>query len=75
MDYDGGHAYGDDDDTEGGVNDDLVGAAFGAKERSKHGDFSAFEHPLERRANELKQNGCKVSTFTSTIVCFRVDTF
>ena len=60
----GGFAYGEDNDNdndnEGGVNDDLVGAAFGAKERTKHGDYSAFEHPLERRANELKQNDCKV---------------
>lgn len=56
----GGFGYGEDNDNEGGVNDDLVGAAFGAKERTKHGDYSAFEHPLERRANELKQNDCKV---------------
>lgn len=59
----GGCGFGEDNDNdnEGGVNDDLVGAAFGAKERTKHGDYSAFEHPLERRANELKQNDCKVS--------------
>lgn len=55
-----GNSHGDDNDNEGGVNDDLVGAAFGAKERTKHGDYSAFEHPLERRANEAKQNDCKV---------------
>lgn len=54
------HGDGDGDGDEGGVNDDLVGAAFGAKERTKHGDYSAFEHPLERRANEAKQNDCKV---------------
>lgn len=47
-------------DDEGHPNDDLVGGAFGALERNKHGDFLADEHPLERRANEAKQNDCKV---------------
>lgn len=61
-----------DNDNEGGVNDDLVGAAFGAKERTKHGDYSAFEHPLERRANELKQNDCKVHILR---ICLCTDFF
>lgn len=47
-------------DDEGHANDDLLGGAFGALERTKHGDFLADEHPLERRANEAKQNDCKV---------------
>lgn len=59
---DGFNQFGDgeEDGDGGGVNDDLVGAAFGAKERTKHGGYSAFEHSLERRANEAKQNDCKV---------------
>lgn len=43
-----------------GVNDDLVAGAFAARERVKQGDYDFAEHPLEKRANEAKQNECKV---------------
>ncbi|CAN0274601.1 unnamed protein product, partial [Ectocarpus sp. 4 AP-2014] len=49
----------DEEEEDGDINSELVAGAFGAKERTKHGDYSAFEHPLERRANEAKQNDCK----------------
>lgn len=42
------------------VDDDLVGGAFAAKERSRIGDYDFAEHPLEKRANEAFQNDCKV---------------
>lgn len=45
---------------EEGVNDELVAGAFAARERVKQGDYDFVEHPLERRANEAKQNDCKV---------------
>ncbi|CAN0491869.1 unnamed protein product, partial [Ectocarpus sp. 12 AP-2014] len=49
----------DEEEEDDDINSELVAGAFGAKERTKHGDYSAFEHPLERRANEAKQNDCK----------------
>lgn len=52
----------DEEEEDDDINIELVAGAFGAKERTKHGDYSAFEHPLERRANEAKQNDCKVGT-------------
>lgn len=62
----GGASFGrgqeDEEEEDDDVNSELVTGAFGAKERTKHGDYSAFEHPLERRANEAKQNDCKVGT-------------
>lgn len=57
------------------VNDDLLGAAFGAKERTKHGDFLADEHPLERRANEAKQNDCKVLLLSLKLCAHGDDAF
>ena len=42
------------------MNDELVAGAFAARERVKQGDYDFVEHPLERRANEAKQNDCKV---------------
>eukprot|EP00904_Undaria_pinnatifida_P014142 jgi/Undpi1/9859/HiC_scaffold_28.g12313.m1 len=44
---------------EEGVHDELVAGAFAARERVKQGDYDFVEHPLERRANEAKQNDCK----------------
>ena len=46
---------------EEGVHDELVAGAFAARERVKQGDYDFVEHPLERRANEAKQNDCKVA--------------
>lgn len=44
---------------EDGADDDFVTGAFAARERVK-GGFDFLEHPLERRANEAKNNDCKV---------------
>lgn len=43
-----------------GANDDLVAGAFAARERNRVGDFDFAEHPLEKRANEARENDCKV---------------
>lgn len=53
-------ANGDGEEEEDDGDEELLTGAFGAKERFKHGDYGAFESPLERAAQELKQNDCKV---------------